>query len=404
MLKIRTENKPSSDLSSNLALFNLAFRPLFLSGSFLAFIFIGFWVCFWSLQFQWQPYGNPIWWHAHELIFGFGAAIIAGFLLTAVQSWTGVKGISGFPLLLLFYSWFIPRFLLFVDSDFPPALIIIADMIFLPAAALVLAYPIVKVKQKRNVVLPIVLMIFASLNALSHYAVLSHNNELSLHTFYAAIFIINLFVSIIGGRVIPFFTANPTGFQRKPAIFIVDALSIASVASLVLIALIGLESIKKEIILAVSLIGFIAHSIRLSRWGFQATFKMPILWSLHLSYAFIPLGMAMLFLWSLGIYQNLSASIHIFTIGSMSGMILAMISRVSLGHTGRPLVVPKKMAFAFLAIALAALVRSLGVILFPTYFILLIEIAGLLWCFSFLLFIFYYAPLLCKPRVDGKPG
>lgn len=386
------------------ALFNLAFRPFFFAGVLFAVLAMVFWTLLWMGQVDWQPYAYPVWWHAHELIFGFAAAIIVGFLLTAVQTWTGVKGVHGWPLALLFALWLFGRVLLFAPLSISALVIACIDVLFLLAAAGFMAYPVFKVKQKRNMPFPFVLLLFALLNGLGHYAIITKHFALAMNSLHAAIMVITLFITLIGGRVIPFFTANASVYERKENILFIEALAITSVLLLMMLALWGLAKVPFELLFSISVLGFIAHSVRLFRWGGQYSLRTPLLWSLHLAYAFIPFGMLLLALWSLGLINNLSAALHSFTVGAMAGMILAMVSRVSLGHTGRPLKIAPLIAFAYLAISLAAVLRTFVALLWPQAFDTIVLSASVLWILAFSLFLLYYLPMLFKPRVDGLPG
>lgn len=387
------------------ALFNLAFRSLFLGGTLFVVLAILFWISFQQGLINWKSLYPPVWWHAHELLFGFGAAIIVGFLLTAVQTWTGVKTVTGKPLIFLFCLWCITRLLFFFAASREiQILLAVLDCSFLLISAAFLAKPIYKIKQRRNAFFPILLLVFACLNAINHYAIINAHEKLSTNSLHATIFLITLIISIMGGRVIPFFTANASSYERKENISLIELISIASVILLLLSSLIGLKQLQGTLLGSLCAIACVSHSLRLFRWGGQFTLRTPLLWSLHLSYAFIPLGFALMSLWSFKVISDFSAALHCFTVGSMMGMILAMISRVSLGHTGRMLQPPALMPYAFLCIALAAITRTLGVILFPEYYFQLVMFSGMLCVVAFLCFLIFYTPFLIKSRVDGKPG
>lgn len=399
MLNIQEPVSPTQPF----ALFNLAFRPFFAAGVLFAVLSIIYWALLWTRQINWQPYAHPVWWHAHELIFGFAAAIIVGFLLTAVQTWTGVKGIRGWPLALLFAIWLIGRMALLFPV-LPALAIATIDVLFLLVAAGFMAYPVFKVKQKRNIAFPFILLLFALLNALGHYALMLQSFGLAMSSLHAAVFVITLFITVIGGRVIPFFTANATDYARKNNLLFIEILAIGSVLLLILMSVWGLGNIPFILLFSVCALGFISHGVRLARWGGQYCLGTPLLWSLHLAYAFIPLGMLLLLLWSMGLIASLSIALHSFTVGAMAGMVLAMISRVSLGHTGRPLKPEKLMSFAFAAITLAALIRTIAAMLWPSLFNYFMLSTSALWIVAFGLFLWFYLPILFRPRVDGLPG
>ncbi|MGB0495030.1 MAG: NnrS family protein, partial [Kangiellaceae bacterium] len=370
---------------------------------------ISWWLNFWlNLAIvdssNWVPYGGAIWWHGHEMLFGFGVAIVVGFLLTAVKTWTGVTGLSGLPLAGLTTIWLLGRVFIALGAGIHQWIIAIIDISFLVFSAAAMAYPVFKVKQWRNLMFIPILLLLASLNGLSHWAVHSDDYLLASKTLHATIMVFVLLISILGGRVIPFFTANATTTQRLPNILLLDVLAILSILILVALALLGFQQSDKVILLIVSGVACVSNTWRFLRWGIQYTLKTPLLWSLHLSFIFIPFGFIFLVLFSLGVIGNISIVLHSFTLGAIGGMILAMISRVSLGHTGRPLKEPKIMKFAFAFILTAALTRTLVPVFFPAVLNQSILVSGILWIASFGLYLYFYAPMLVTTRKDGRAG
>jgi len=390
-------------------IFRLAFRPLFLGGILFSVIAIAWWVNYWlNLGIidsnNWAPYGGAIWWHGHEMLFGFGVAIVTGFLLTAVKTWTGVVGLSGKLLASLVFIWIAGRVLIAFASGFYPWIIVAVDVSFLVFSALAMAYPVFKAKQWRNLMFIPILLLLASLNGLSHWSIQSDNALLASQSHHATIMLFVLIISILGGRVIPFFTANATSTVRLSNILFLEIVAIASILLLVVVALFGFQQIDKNILLAVSSVAIISNGWRFLRWGIQYTFKTPLLWSLHISFMFILVGFILLALFSLGYVHSVSIVLHSFTVGTIGGMILAMISRVTLGHTGRPLKEPKLMKVAFALIIISALARTAMPIWFPNLFNQSIAIAGGFWIVSFGLYLYFYAPMLLTTRSDGRPG
>jgi len=387
-------------------LFRLAFRPLFLGGTLFSVLAIAWWAYFWTSPSSWAPHGGTIWWHGHEMLFGFGAAIVVGFLLTAVQSWTGVTGLRGKPLVVLTLAWVAGRGLLAFGSSFgvPGWLIAVVDTGYLLFATLAMAYPVIKVKQWRNLMFVPILFVLSCLNASGHWAVINNQAQIATQSLHGTVVLFSLIISILGGRVIPAFTVNTTRCAKKPPIKWLEVTSILSIILLIVIAFSGFDKTPVILLFAVSSIAALANGLRFSRWGFQHCKSEPLLWSLHLAYIFIPLGFLMLALHSLGLMDNTSAALHSITVGSIGGMILAMISRVTLGHTGRQLNPPRLMTMAYLFIFLAALIRVVVPVLLPELTQWAIGIAGALWVLAFSIYIYFYAPMLVSSRVDGRPG
>lgn len=385
-------------------LLRLAFRPLFLGGTLFSILAIGWWAYYWVAPFDWQPYGGPIWWHGHEMLFGFGAAIVVGFLLTAVQSWTGVPGVKGNKLAVLAGAWLLGRLLVAFGTSLPGWAVAVGDLSFLVLSAVAMAYPVLKAKQWRNLMFVPILLVLMILNAVSHWGALTGRPLIAVQALHGAILLIALVISIIGGRVIPFFTANASSYTRLPNIGWLDGISIGSIIALVIIAFIGFSAVPAPLLAVLSLTAAVFNSWRFLRWGMTHTFKTPLLWSLHLSYLFIPVGMVALFLFSMGWLSNISIALHCFTVGAMGGMILSMISRVTLGHTGRKLQPPQLMTLGYILILAAAVMRVLLPGLFPAFTQWGILGAGVLWAAAYGIYLFYYGAMLVTPRVDGRPG
>lgn len=371
----------------------LGFRPFFLLGSLVSLAGISLWVLALSGAFHFTPHGGALWWHGHEMLFGFVVAIIAGFLLTAVQNWTGVPGLSGYPLLALVLLWLAPRLLL-PFSDVPFVLVMSLDLAFLPATALALGSSVVKVKQWRNLIFVPILLLLASCNALSYFALLDGNAVLAQKALHGGALAIILIVALLGGRVIPFFTERASDYQRKPNLWYLDAGTFASLLALLIAIVFSVEEMVRPMAGIASVIIF----LRWHRWGWLQSFQVPLLWSLHLSYAFIPIGLALI---ALG--QPFSAGFHAMTAGGMGGMILAMMARVSLGHTGRTLTPPKPMVFGFGIMLFAVVMRVLAGLI-SVYYLSFIALSALAWVMAFGIFILFYGPMLLTPRADGRPG
>lgn len=406
-----TTNETQTTQISTPAIFRLAFRPFFLLGSFFSVLAIAWWVYYWLNPFQWAPYGGAIWWHAHEMLFGFAISIIAGFLLTAVRTWTGVSALSGILLATLVLLWLTARILMAFGGGIKIyGMIAIVDVSFLVFTALAMAYPVIKVKQWRNLIFVPILLILASFNGVSHWAALTNQIQLGINILHATILLIVLIVAILGGRVIPAFTANTTGKTKSPIVLSFELSATLSIIAMIIIAVVGFDQINPVTLLIVSLFAALANFIRFSRWGIQHTFSTPLLWSLHFSFMFIPIGFLLLFLHAVtlltesNIMANTSAALHSFTIGGIGGMIIAMISRVTLGHTGRPMKPHSFVKYAFAIILFSALVRIILPTWFPNYYSVSIMLAGSGWIIAFSIYLFFYARMLVTTRADGRPG
>jgi len=397
-----------------LPLFRLAFRPFFLGGALFSLIALALWAAFWLGALRWTPHGGWIWWHAHEMLFGFVVAIIIGFLLTAVQNWTGKPGISGWPLAGLFLLWLLPRLLLLYPLDATRFLLPWLDLAFLPAAAWVMGSMVWQVRQFHNLFFVPLLLILAVTNAQMYWAIVQGDGGIARSASHSAIFIIVFLMVVMGGRVIPVFTANGTGTVKSVPIPFIEMLSLGSVGLLALLQIGGaIPYLPPLLITGLFLLAGVFHLLRLLRWRPWITLGEPLLWSLHLAYLFIVLGFFLCAVRYAGLRlalfnefaQQYATILHSFTLGSAGLLILAMMSRVSLGHTGRPLAVGAGISVGFLCVAVAAVCRVWLPLFSPTtshYWSYLLSIA--LWLLGYGLFVIFYLPVLSKPRADGRMG
>ena len=393
-------------------LFRLAFRPLFLAGAVFSLLAIGLWIAFWLGKASWNPYGGWLWWHAHEMIFGFVAAIVVGFLLTAVQNWTGIPGLSGWPLALLVLVWLVARALILFPVEAINQFVPWVDVSFLLGAAAVMAVTVYRVKQWRNFMFAPILLLLAFTNAQMHWAMAHGDGVLAKEASQSALYLVVFIMVVMGGRVIPFFTANATQTQKPANINWLEKLVVISMAAIVLLQLFSLlKQLPPLLAGSLFLVAAIASAIRFSRWQFWLTAKISLLWSLHLSYVFIVVGLLLVSVhfyalhWTRAWSYHYVDILHTFTVGGMGLMILSMISRVSLGHTGRPIIPSGWMSVAFLSLALALLCRVV-LPLWPVYInhTWSYTLSMVLWLFGYSLFVLLYFKILVTPRADGRPG
>lgn len=384
-------------------LFRLAFRPFFIGAAIYAVISIALWGMFWAgnshvSQFM---YGNPLWWHSHEMLFGFSGAVIVGFLLTAVQTWTGQTGVKGAKLAFLFSLWLIARLGLMVAT--PSYVWMIIDCAWIIVATLFLAMPIIKVKQLRNLFFVPVLIMFTLLNIKYHLMVLKVIPYDLKATALMTLTIIAAVVIVVGGRVIPFFTSRGTKTETITRIPMLEYAALIPIWILLIFTLFPV-TVPSSLLAATYLIAAVTNLVRMCRWRSFKTITVPLLWSLHGAYLSMIIGLA----WLGGSYINHSMNptigIHIIAIGGIGAMILAMMARVSLGHTGRKLQIGRWMIIAFISLLGSLLVRTLFVVVMPVATIDAYVISAVLWVIAFTIFAIVYFPVLTKARVDGHPG
>ncbi|WP_434610631.1 NnrS family protein [Pseudomonas sp. R1-7] len=382
-------------------LWRLAFRPFFLGGCVLALLVVPLWLAVFSGRLSgWQPAGGWLAWHRHELLFGFGLAIIAGFLLTAVQTWTGSPGVSGKRLAALALVWLGARLAWLIGAPLP--LLAFLELAFALGVAALMGVTLWRVRQKRNYPIVLVLLLLAAADGLSVYGLLQDNEGLQRQSVLTGLWLVAAMMGLIGGRVIPFFTQRGLGRVEGVAPWPwLDRLLLAGSALVALLYAFGpalAPSLWVGLLFAALAVG---HGIRLVRWHDRGLWRVPLLWSLHLAYAWLAVACLGMALWHIGVPVNPSLAVHSLTIGAMAGLILAMIARVSLGHTGRALEPPAGMTLAFILLNLACLSRVLLVLLLPLTGLWL---AGVCWTLAFGLYAWRYGPMLLKARVDGHPG
>ena len=398
MIKISDSTKALNNESRPLAFLEFAFRPFFLCAAIFSIISLVLWNGLLSGSFYITVFGGSLWWHIHEMLFAFAATVIVGFLLTAVQNWSGIRSLFGTGLAALVTIWLLARIAFFFPDQLPDVLIIGLDLAFLPLATIALARPIIKAKLWRNIMFVPILLMMATSNAVLHYSAVTNNPLMMSQAASFMVLLITLVMCLMGGRVFPMFTANGTKTPRIPAIPLLEKVSMISIFVSVFVGA-GFISLPNYLVGSIFIATSLIHAFRVFRWKFSVTLKTPLVWSLHVSYWFIALG---LLLFGLSEATNLithSQAIHTLTIGAMATMILSMISRVSLGHTGRMIIVGKTMVVAFIAIILAFVIRVFGSYFINNYSHVL-SLTVLFWTIAFGCFVVVYLPILLKPSAN----
>ena len=392
----------NADTKEPVPILRLGFRPLFLAGASFSVFALLIWAGVLSQSWEFNPYGGSYWWHAHEMLFGFVSTIIAGFLLTAVQSWTGVPGVKGYRLLFLVMLWLSGRVVILFNVNLPSWCIATIDVMFLLTTAFFLALSIIKVRQYRNLFFVPVLLLMSLSNVYMHMAIYLSDAQWLVIGSHGMVMLVMALMCVLGGRVFPMFTANGTKTSKVEPWPWLEKLSLLLVAVLVIVFMFVIPLSKTAIAVLFSLAAF-AHLLRWLRWRFWVTFKTPLVWSLHSSYFCIPLGMGLFAFHFFGFSISFSLPMHVITVGAVGGMILSMISRVSLGHTGRPIISDLMHTAAFVFILLSLLFRVSGSLLSDMQTALLIA-SVICWCGAYGIFVVKYIPILTKPRVGGGPG
>lgn len=386
------------------SLFAYGFRSNFLLAGVAAVVLVPLWALSFAAG---TPLGSawpPTLWHAHEMLFGFISVAIAGFMLTAVPSWTGQKGFAGAPLIALAAVWLIARLTIASSGLWPAWVPAIADLAFLPLLAVFVAIPLVRSKN-RNTPLLLVLGLLWIANLVFHWALYRHDAPLARHAILVGIDIVLLLVTVIGGRIIPAFTtAALRQMGREAALRSRTSLTVLAVLAMACIALGDVFWPDRGVAGWLAAAAAAIQLLRLMQWRTLHTLRQPIVWILHLAYAWLPLGLALKAAALLGGHGFAAFWLHALTVGALTTMILAVMTRAALGHTGRPLIVHPLIVVAYGLLTAGALMRVFGLWICGWSYPTVILWAALFWTTAFALFIGVYAPILCGPRVDGKAG
>lgn len=383
------------------ALLAVGFRPFYLAAAVYAALAVPLWYVALIGIAAPAPALSPWLWHAHDMVFGFMPAVVVGFLLTAVRNWTGRPTAHRLPLAALVALWLAARVLVFTGPATPAAVL---DGAFLVAAALVLAVPLWRSRNRRNAFVVPLLLAFALL-ALAHHGALAGHLPVrwARGATMVALDLVAVLLTVIGGRVIPAFSRNAVpGLQprRWPAI---DVLAIAAVVLIFLFELAGVAHalptpLWRGLLFATAGV----HLLRLAGWQPWRTRHDVLLLALPLGYLWLPVHFALRGLLDPAPGEMASAALHTLSVGAMATLMLAMMTRSALGHTGRPLRAGPAETLMFAAIHLAALTRVGGTLLWPMQKTVWLGLSASLWTLAFGAYAVVYAPILLAPRADAR--
>ena len=388
---------PIVDAGRGVPLLRLGFRPFYLGATALAALAVPIWVLMFLGRMQAAPVLSPLLWHAHEMLFGFAAAVIVGFLLTAVKAWTGLQTPRGPALAALILVWLAARVAGWVA---PYPVYAALDLLLLPAVAIVLVRLLLRAGNRRNLPLAGLLGMLTLANLVFHLSVLGVLELSPVRALYAALALIVLIECVMAGRVIPAFTMSAIpGLRLKIDPRLEKATAVASVLALLLWVFMPSSAISASLLALAAVL----QLARLASWKPWRTRSRPILWILHLSYAWIAIGFLLLAMGVLG-WIAASAGIHALAIGATGGLIIGMVTRTARGHTGRPLLASPIEVAAYSLVMLTALVRVFVPLLAPQFLVMSVVVAAVTWSLAFALYLGRYTPWLLRVRLDGKDG
>lgn len=373
------------------------FRPFFLLAALQAM----FAMAAWFLALHGHAFGPlpDVAWHAHAMLAGFGGAVLAGFLMTAVANWTGRPPVSGTPLAWLAASWLLGRIAMMIGEHLPAGIVLAADMLFPLGLLALFGRELLAAGNRRNYPVLALLLAWALLNLVFHLDRAETLPGASQPALLLMAHLLLVLITLIAGRIIPAFTGNwlrmncPATQMPVSHAWIEKTVVPLAVVTALADAAMGSAPVTGALALLLAAV----HAARLSGWRGGATLREPLLFALHLAYGAMLLGYLLLGLAALGAGVPRSSGFHMLTTGAIGGMMLAMMARVTLGHTGRALTAGLVIRLAFLLLAGAALARAASPLL-AGLTIPLMSGSSALWIGAFALYLASCAPMLVQPR------
>ena len=385
------------------AILRLGFRPFFAAAALFSVLatlaWSGMYLVNWNVH-SLMP--TPVTWHAHEMIFGYSQAVIAGFLLTAVSNWTGMRTLRGMPLFLLLLAWLAGRMLFIAGNAVPVLLLAFVDCAFTAGLVIALLVPVIKSRQWKQLGIISKLVLLLACNLVFYagmYGALGDGVRIGL---YSGVYLVIALVLVLSRRVFPFFIERGAGYpvELKNRLWL-------DIASLVLFLAFWIAEIIRPDTLLVAVLAatlMVLHAMRLAGWHTAGIWKKPLLWVLYLGYSWLIIAFA---LKAAAYFAGISPlfSLHAFAYGGIGMITLGMMSRVILGHTGRSVFDPPPALFSIFATLLAGtVIRVLFPLFYSAYYKVWIGLSQVLWVVAFIMFLYVFLPMLAKPRIDGQDG
>lgn len=384
------------------AILNLGFRPFFAGAALFSVLSMLVWMGVYIFGWRWQPLLPAATWHAHEMVYGYGMAVIAGFLLAAVKNWTGVQTLYGIPLLLLFLLWLTARILLLVGSADMLVWAALADSLFNLLLVVALAWPILKVRQFKQfgILSKLLLLLFANLYFYAGMLeIYSWDTRAGL---YSGVYLIMALIFVMSRRVLPFFIER--GVDQSVTLTNRNWLDAASLFLFIGFWLADVVEPDSQWVALLAGMLCVLHAVRIAGWYAAGIWSKPLLWVLYLAYTALVVGFALkAAVYVFGISPFLS--LHAFTYGGIGLFTLGMMVRVTLGHTGRSVLEPPPMVvWMFSMLAAGTVTRVIIPLLDPGHYTLLMGLSQCLWILAFVMFLLTFLPMLFRSRTDGQFG
>lgn len=391
--------EPGAHRAHGWAFLRLGFRPFYMGAALFSMVAVPVWVLAWLGWLQWTPAIAPMWWHAHEMLFGFVAAVVMGFLMTAGKAWTGLPTPRGPALGALALVWLAARVALWWV---PYGIYAALDFVLLPMVALILLRLLLRAGNRRNLPIAGLLGLMALSNGVFHAAVMGWLDLSPQVALYAMLSLVVLLESVMAGRVIPGFTMSAiAGIEIKPLAWLERWVMFCTGTGLVL-WIFAPPNLAPLTALVLAGAAFL-HGLRQSRWSPWACLTRPMLWVLQLAYAWFPVGLGLLSLAMWG-WVSISAGVHALAVGATGLLIMGMITRTARGHTGRMIQASKREVTAFGLLVFAAFARVVWPLVVPQQMTLAVMVSATAWALAFFIYAITYGPWLVQTRKDGKDG
>lgn len=390
------------------AFFSYGFRPFFLFAGLYAVLAMAAWMA-WRAGLPIDTGFAPVAWHTHEMLFGYTAAVFAGFILTASPGWTGKPPVQGRPLALLAALWLSGRAAVWFSATLPPLLVAAADLSFWIFLFFLIS-KMLKGGALRHAVFLVFIGVLTLANAMVHLERLGLGEDWMDAGHMMALNMYILLIVIIGGRIIPSFTRNALRTDEDPDPLpprkIIDRAAMVLTLAVVVVDLAAAgdavagqgEAVAGWIAVAAAL----ANGLRLAGWQGWRVLNQPILWIVHLGYLWLVAGLALKGYANLSGALSAGTALHILTVGAIGSMTLGIMTRAGLGHTGRPLQAPSAITVAYIILSLSTVIRVAGPLWWPEHFAAAVMAAGAGWCLTFAIFVGVFWPILTRPRMGGE--
>jgi uncharacterized protein involved in response to NO len=386
-----------------IALFELGFRPFFTVAGLFGATSMLLWMLIYLFSLRLPLAGTgPVTWHAHEMVYGYTMAVIAGFLLTAVSNWTGKRTLHGAPLVVLLLCWLIARIAWILPGHSSMTLAAITDLLFMCGLFVAVMLPVIRVRQWKQlgVLSKAGLLVFA--NGVFYAGIFGYLEEGVRWGLYTGLYLIMSLIFVMARRVLPFFIERGVNENYSPKNR--TWVDIGSLVFFLAWAVVDVFFNQPILVFWLSLGLVILHAVRLYDWHTPGIWKHPLLWSLYLAYVFLAIGFLLkaLAIW-LDISPNLS--LHAFAVGGIGMITAGMMSRVTLGHTGRNVLEPPRLVVPlFFAVVIAVIVRVFFPLFDESHYMFWVAISQVAWIVGFAIYSIVFIPQLFQSRVDGRPG